>query len=414
MTEVRYTGLGHRRSHPKSRLGCANCKRRRIKCDESKPKCNNCIKHSVICSFSSSSQPSSQSTAHLPGSSSTIRWEGCTPSEVPTISQNTFPWGPMTAELMHNYVTTTCATFSDNPILEIFMRVNVPRIGFANVHVLHMILGLSALHLAKFNPTQEQSYMDQADRHYQAGLQTACLLLPKLNEENCHSLYLFSNLCTSFALARGPVPGDFLLFSDNGPAEWKTLVRGSQPVFDSFGDLIMNGPVAPMIKSGVQGALLSIVPLPEVENEQLARLRELIETTSTSPDESQVLNKGLDELFRLYSSRHVTEGRKTQAQLRSIGIWLYRASNDFTGLLQKRHPAALVLFAFSCVALHGLSSNWAMGPWVPHILSAIHERLPLEYLPWIQWPLQQIGWIPPMDSLTFILRRREMQASSND
>ncbi|KAK9447197.1 uncharacterized protein V1518DRAFT_387113 [Limtongia smithiae] len=41
-----------RRTHTKSRNGCLVCKRRKIKCDELRPQCRNCTRHSVICSYS--------------------------------------------------------------------------------------------------------------------------------------------------------------------------------------------------------------------------------------------------------------------------------------------------------------------------------------------------------------------------
>ncbi|KAK9248835.1 hypothetical protein V1506DRAFT_551219 [Lipomyces tetrasporus] len=40
-----------RKSHIKSRKGCGNCKRRRIKCDEERPQCFNCLKHGVNCDY---------------------------------------------------------------------------------------------------------------------------------------------------------------------------------------------------------------------------------------------------------------------------------------------------------------------------------------------------------------------------
>ncbi|KAK9322799.1 hypothetical protein V1517DRAFT_322143 [Lipomyces orientalis] len=40
-----------RKSHIKSRKGCSNCKRRRIKCDEEHPQCFNCLKHGVNCDY---------------------------------------------------------------------------------------------------------------------------------------------------------------------------------------------------------------------------------------------------------------------------------------------------------------------------------------------------------------------------
>jgi hypothetical protein len=296
---------------------------------------------------------------------------------------------------MHNYTTTTCISLSKNSTIQTFMQVNIPQIGFSNPHVLHMVLGLSALHLARYNPTREQFYLDHANRHYAAGLRIATSLLPHLDAQNCHSLYLFSSLCTSFTLARGPVPGDYLLFSDNGPAEWMTLFRGSHPMMDTYGEVILNGPLAAMIKAGIEEVTSPQNDLPPEETEQLARLRGMIHATPASPEDSRTLNATVDELVRLFASRYVGEGRKAQVELRSIGIWLYRCSLSFSALLIQRNPVALTIFAFSCVVLNDMAANWAMGGWVPHILAGIHERLPSAYRPWIQWPIQQIGWMPP-------------------
>ncbi|PVH67457.1 hypothetical protein DL98DRAFT_475656 [Cadophora sp. DSE1049] len=45
-----------RKPHRKARSGCAQCKARRIKCDETKPKCVKCTMRNVPCSFSESLQ----------------------------------------------------------------------------------------------------------------------------------------------------------------------------------------------------------------------------------------------------------------------------------------------------------------------------------------------------------------------
>ncbi|KAK3309322.1 uncharacterized protein B0T15DRAFT_515217 [Chaetomium strumarium] len=42
-----------RKFHRKSRLGCSNCKLRRVKCDETKPECKNCRSYGVLCSYRS-------------------------------------------------------------------------------------------------------------------------------------------------------------------------------------------------------------------------------------------------------------------------------------------------------------------------------------------------------------------------
>ncbi|KAI5950404.1 UPC2 [Candida margitis] len=42
---------GKRKYHQKSRHGCSTCKRRRVKCDEQKPLCGNCVKLSLECGY---------------------------------------------------------------------------------------------------------------------------------------------------------------------------------------------------------------------------------------------------------------------------------------------------------------------------------------------------------------------------
>ncbi|KAI5457627.1 hypothetical protein BGZ63DRAFT_363863 [Mariannaea sp. PMI_226] len=40
-----------RKAHRKSRLGCGNCKLRSVKCDETKPTCNRCLKSGYVCNY---------------------------------------------------------------------------------------------------------------------------------------------------------------------------------------------------------------------------------------------------------------------------------------------------------------------------------------------------------------------------
>lgn len=43
--------MARRKKHRNSKLGCATCKRRRIKCFEDLPACSNCVKHRVHCEY---------------------------------------------------------------------------------------------------------------------------------------------------------------------------------------------------------------------------------------------------------------------------------------------------------------------------------------------------------------------------
>jgi hypothetical protein len=48
-----------RKGHTKSRRGCFNCKRRKIKCQETKPACGHCVKGGIKCDYPTLSQEGS-------------------------------------------------------------------------------------------------------------------------------------------------------------------------------------------------------------------------------------------------------------------------------------------------------------------------------------------------------------------
>lgn len=50
-TPTECLGERQRRAHSKLRMGCDNCKRRRIKCLEQFPQCFECTRHKVECSY---------------------------------------------------------------------------------------------------------------------------------------------------------------------------------------------------------------------------------------------------------------------------------------------------------------------------------------------------------------------------
>ncbi|CAN8098755.1 unnamed protein product [Discula destructiva] len=75
---------GARRSHRKVRTGCAKCKERKIKCDETKPSCWQCTRHNVVCDFSKS-QPSPGSDASPSATDSGVS-PGQHPGGTPVVS----------------------------------------------------------------------------------------------------------------------------------------------------------------------------------------------------------------------------------------------------------------------------------------------------------------------------------------
>lgn len=82
------TGL-KRKYHSKSKKGCVTCKKRRVKCDEAKPACFNCVRMKLECGYledGDASAPKKQKKTDAETSSSTSQTQQATPIKSPSPS----------------------------------------------------------------------------------------------------------------------------------------------------------------------------------------------------------------------------------------------------------------------------------------------------------------------------------------
>ncbi|KAJ5937687.1 hypothetical protein N7454_004029 [Penicillium verhagenii] len=228
--------MGPRRTHRKSRNGCANCKRRRLKCDESYP-CVNCVKHGISCEFVASTEPqdSTQLSSASPASPATQSQPQSLPqtrsltqphvyppisnvgtpvsyhgndqkfdllgilSETPpvhSISRAPEDW-TLDIELMHHYCTVTCNTLTVREDARYVWRVIMPIEGYASPYVMNGLLAIGALHRAYLatNSQQKERYVKASAYHITTGLQAfrEIIALP-LNSKNWQPVFCFASM----------------------------------------------------------------------------------------------------------------------------------------------------------------------------------------------------------------------------
>ncbi|UZP40528.1 hypothetical protein NXS19_008344 [Fusarium pseudograminearum] len=208
-----------RKPHHKSRKGCLNCRRRRVKCTEEKPRCWACERRDVTCvypdktaaqfvpamlmppqptstemSLSMSQSPSTTSTSRLTPSSTTnsIRSLDYTPTETLELIH---------LRLLHHWTVSTSIHICKCPKTLWIWQEAFPQMGFQYPFVLHALLGLSALHIAYQSPSErKQRWLDGMYHHGEAlaGFQKQISNVTADNSEAlftwsiCNVLYVFA------------------------------------------------------------------------------------------------------------------------------------------------------------------------------------------------------------------------------
>jgi hypothetical protein len=76
-------------------------------------------------------------------------------------------------------------------------------------------------------------------------------------------------------------------------------------------------------------------------------------------------------------------------------VWVWEVSDDFLPLLEEGTQEAVAIFAYFSVVLKKLDKQWWLQGWADHIISRASQLLDHRHRIWIQWPVEEIGWVAP-------------------
>ncbi|KAJ5848119.1 hypothetical protein N7455_012076 [Penicillium solitum] len=410
-----------RKSHHKSRSGCGNCKRRRIKCDERKPACSKCIHHAIDCDFLSTEATSSASPSSAPSPSksskaefrfkpSKYQPEKCKPkdetcekssqtvstevqskdssSSALSHSQDSISFTDL--RLFHHFVTETYRTLVDEVTdRNQVWRTHLPQWGFSTPSIFHLMLALAALHLGYLYPEERDRYVLQADGHFTFGIRSVSAILSSLNSGNCQSIYMSTVLICLVYFAHGPRPGEYLVFSETGKAEWLVLMRGVRSILFSSHDKIFTGVLEIQTDPAIQGVSPLLQDELEKHQSHIKALQRFMETQASGSSTSQIYIDALEDLFEMFEEAYrYLSVRKDGANLMApLFGWIYRRPDEFICLLEEKQPFALVILAYWCILLRFMRSSWLMIAWDRHVIAGIRQSLGTEFHQWIEWPV---------------------------
>ncbi|KAL5356082.1 hypothetical protein BJX96DRAFT_185553 [Aspergillus floccosus] len=376
-------------------------------CDEKKPSCTNCQQHSIECDFGLA--PDSASASPSPSASRSSKRYRFKQSNYQPASQRTtttttsagvqcdlpVDYGSSNGismadlQLYHHYLTSTYKTFVYEPedVHNVY-QTHLPRWGFTFPSVLHLMLAISALHLGSKHPEHREHHIRQADEHFTFGVQSVTSILTQLNSENCQMIYISAVLICLVYFGHGPPPGEYLVFSETGKAEWLALMRGVRSILESRREEIFTG-------------ILEPVPGPEVDEIDPLLLDELTIHKRHIFDVSQFIEVNVvDESTRsmcvaacanllstfeeVYRTR--TLGRDGLCLMAPVIGWIYRLPEPFICLLEDKDSFSLVVLAQWSILLRYMQTSWLMVGWDKHVVSGIRMSLREDFHRWIEWP----------------------------
>ncbi|KAJ5951716.1 uncharacterized protein N7479_010129 [Penicillium vulpinum] len=402
-----------RRPHRKSRHGCGECKRRRVKCDEERPSCTNCTKRHSECeygsstsllwaneehpttSFGSDSGQAGDPALRLRSPSSSTAEAGATDS-LGILSQLGSENASASAgsalnlhdlELMIQWCNATFHTLSRNETTDPIWRNIVPEEALSHPFLMHGILALSSLHLARTGPelTRRASYLNRAVAHQNQALALFRELLGDVKESNAKAMFAFAGIVViyTFAFPHTPDAQDPWSCVDD-LYQVLVLTRGVQQVIyapRNFTSFLHDSSFGPILQiEEVHG------PLPEDATDMLKQLREANEVCGSrdANHELRVYEAAIANLEEMLGWCYSGMRASTIA-----GRWAIRLQPRFMELLRERDPLALVMLAHYGVLLHYLKHRWCFDEWCVRVSKAVWAILDDQWRPLVQWAMKE-------------------------
>jgi len=129
------------------------------------------------------------------------------------------------------------------------------------------------------------------------------------------------------------------------------------------------------------------------------RVQGTVEETKTPEDAARLLpiyDRAIKELRQALSVCLSADEGGGALDIYDAFIWHFVVADDFMPLLKEPpEQEAVVIFAHFCILLKKLESHWWLQGWGTHLVGKAWELLDQEHRLWIQWPIQEIGFLPP-------------------
>ncbi|KAL1964527.1 hypothetical protein VTN77DRAFT_6824 [Rasamsonia byssochlamydoides] len=393
-----------RRSHAKSRHGCMACKARRVKCDEVRPQCSNCVKRRLACEYAStgpilwangasstagrSSTPSlaSQQSDWTASAENGLRLFENLSTESSASASASKELNLDDLELMMQWCNSTYRSSSREERTDYLWRVRVPEVALSHPFLMHGILAVSALHLARThsNPHQRSKYLNSAISHQDQALADYRAQLSDINAENWRAMFVFAGIVTMYAFGYPHPPESEDIWAPvEDLCQVLLLTRGMREVLNT---------TLPWVEGSEFSVVLqldtSAHPVPDAVRVALERLYETNDICAQQMDHHhrEAYASAIEQLGIMFG-----EFEKETPLVKSVAArWPIKVDGKYFECLQARSPFALVILSHYCLILHRLREYWWLEGWGTRVLRSIWLLLHDRWRQLISWVMEEV------------------------
>ncbi|KAH4001195.1 hypothetical protein HBI56_012660 [Parastagonospora nodorum] len=412
-----------RRPHKKSRLGCEECKRRHVKCDEARPNCTNCLTVSRTCIYqSSSSSTTRSSSAPIPRSSSSTAADSTVTTPVtvpptlvslgllsnvstPSLSITSIPGPDSTTppsvqcgalcspvnihhmELFSQFLLDTGPSLYEGGSTDYKRFHAIVPIALSAPYAMYQILAISALHLSHIRTAQASHYREEA-----TALQTEALsrfndVLPEITIDSCAPMLLFSTLLSLHTLEEAVTASEtdaggfldrFVMYLD--------LHRGVRAVTSESWQLLLHSNISSPLRHAERALESASLQSNEQATFVADRLHVLVNDADMGPESEQACREAVESLQLVYRSTSSIGKTSPESDPGVVWAWPTLLSGVFTKLLIKRNPEALIILCHYAVLLHRRRHIWLVRNAGQMLISEITRFLGTYWSDWLDWP----------------------------
>ncbi|KAI5459420.1 hypothetical protein BGZ63DRAFT_426693 [Mariannaea sp. PMI_226] len=325
-----------RRFHSKSRSGCSQCKKRRVKCQNQGLRCQNCQRRGEECDL-------------------VLQFTSDVPNPPPSRSD---------LGLLTYFADVASLSVAISPDKTWFWTTELPRQAEKTPFLLHGLSAVSTLHLAERLPDGDSS-LSLFRKHYSTAIAQFRLMACQISADNCIPIFALSLIVIVVQLklsSRHPRHSR-LLDASFSPVDCLEAMRGAKRLIQAVG---------PFLNSTSSVSSLFVWRRHHVDP-QVDKMAQLLLLRLCTLD---VMVEDLDCCSALHHLRSWAAGLTSwEKSWNELAWWPAAVSSEFLSRLESSDPIPLVLYAFWCCGIHVRFKEWFVDGFAVKAMQHVKTKL---------------------------------------